>query len=428
MIWLILLAGLLLALVTSAPIGVVLALTGIALLHIEVGGASFLAVTAVWNVFTQFTLSAVPVFIIMGEILLASGISKRIYDSMSPLFQRVPGNLLHTNVAVCTVFGSVSGASMSTAAAVGSVAYPELRNRGYDRNLVVATLAAGGTLGLMIPPSLALIIFGATQQVSIGKLFLAGILPGLLIAALMMLLIGVRCKLNPSLTPSSEPVLPWPVRLRRLLGLWPLLTLIGAVLGPIYLGLATPTESAGLGVLCAIIVGFFWGNLTIAKLGRALIDSVLVFGTIGLVILGALILAQAVSILGLPGDLMQLIVSMELSKYHVLIVIVICYLILGCFFDGISLLLMTVPIVFPVLTSLGFDPVWVGIIVTLLIEIGMITPPVGLNLFVLVGITKGEVTLPAASLAALPFWMVMLVAVLILTLFPQIALFLPGLM
>lgn len=428
MVWFFLIIGLFLTVITGAPIGVGLALTGLSVLHFLAGGAETLAITTVWNVFTDFTLSAVPVFIIMGEILLASGVSKRIYDGVSPMFQRVPGNLLHTNIAVCTLFGSVSGASMSTAAAVGSVAYPELRDRGYQRAMVVSTLAAGGTLGLLIPPSLSLLIYGATQQVSIGRLFLAGILPGLLLAGLMMLIIAIRCMHNRGLTPESTEKIGLSEKLLRLLGIWPLALLILAVLGTIYLGWATPTEAAGLGVLASVMIGFAWGDLTTRLLWRAIVSAVLTFGSIGLVILGALILAQAISILGVPADIMGLIADLGLSKYAVLALVVAAYLALGCFFDGISLLLMTVPVVFPVMTALGFDPIWLGIIITLLIEIGMITPPVGLNLFVLVAITRGEVNISQAAWASLPFWLAMLASIVVLTVFPQIVLYLPSLM
>jgi len=427
MVWLLIAAGFLITAISGLPIGLGLALTGMAILHFVVGGATDLAVNAIWNVFTDFTLSAVPLFIFMGEILLVSGVSGRLYAAISPLFMRIPGKLLHTNIAVSALFGSVSGASTSTAAAIGSVAYPELEKRGYNPSVVVGTLAAGGTLGLLIPPSLALLIYGATQQVSIGQLFLAGLLPGLMLAVMMMLYIGFIESRGQSVVPTGEERVGLGAALLKLLPIWPIGFLIFAVLGTIYLGLATPTEAAGLGVLAAIILGFSWGGLTFRLLWGAFVDSVQVFVAIGTVMLGALVLSQAISILGLPLEVMSWIESMNLTPLSVLFAVSVFYLVLGCFFDGISLMLMTLPIVFPVMTGVGFDPVWLGVIVTILIEVGMLTPPVGMNLYVLSGITGNRVTLLQAAWASLPYWLILLMGVAILTAFPMIALLLPRL-
>lgn len=426
MSWALLASALLISVSTAAVLGAALGLTGLLLLHFQAGGATGLAVTAVWNVFTDFTLSAVPLFILLGDILLASGISTRIYNGLSPLFHRVPGKLLHTNIAVSTVFGAVSGSSTSTAAAIGSVGYPELSRRGYDRATVVGSLAAGGTLGLLIPPSLSLLIYGATQNVSIGKLFLAGIIPGILLALFFSFYLMVADKLKPGLTPVETEKPGFAEIMRGLLQIWPLPLLIFCVLGTIYLGFATPTEAAGLGVVVALVLGFTWGDLNLARLWNALMSSTLVFGAIAMVMVGTLILAQAVSILGMPRELVGMITDMGLSKYTVLLMIILVYLVLGCFFDGISLLLMTLPITFPIMMGMGFDPIWFGVIVTILMEIGMITPPVGLNLFVLVTITGKEVDLGEAAWATVPFWLIMLATVGLFTLFPEIVLFLPS--
>lgn len=426
MVWLIILAGFVVTGLTGVPIGLGLALTGLSILQFEVGGATDLAVTAVWNVFSEFTLSAVPLFIFMGEIMLVSGVSGRMYTAISPLFTRVPGKLLHTNIAVSAMFGAVSGASTATAAAVGSVAYPELEKRGYHPATVVGTLAAGGTLGLLIPPSLSLLIYGATQQVSIGRLFLAGILPGIMLATMMMLLIGVIARRNPGLVPGAAERVGVRAALCGLASIWPLGFLVFAVLGTIYLGLATPTEAAGLGVAAATVLGFAWGELNLRKLWLAFVDSAQVFVAIGIVMLGALVLAQAISIIGLPYEVLSWIESMALTPLQVLIAVSIFYLILGCFFDGISLMLMTLPLVFPVMTGVGFDPIWLGVVITILIEIGMLTPPVGMNLYVLSGITANKVTLLQAARASLPYWLLLLAGIAILTMFPQIVLFLPS--
>jgi tripartite ATP-independent transporter DctM subunit len=427
MIWLIIIASLALIAWSKMPIGIGLGLTGLVILHFVAGGTESLAIPAVWNVFTNFTFSAIPVFIVMGEILLLSGVSRKMYDAVAPLFDGVPGKLLHSNIAVCTLFGSVSGTSTSTAAAIGSVAYPELKKRGYHLPAVASSLAAGGTLGLLIPPSLSLLIYGASQEVSIGRLFLAGILPGLMIAALFMAFIAFQATRHPDWSPVRGERTPWSRKLKGLLTLWPIAFLVASVLGTLYAGLATPTEAAGLGVLASVIIGFMWGSLTIGKVAEAFFKSAVVMGALGLVLLGALILAQSISIIGLPQTMMAEIARWELSPWGVIVVVSLIYLLLGCFFEGISLMLMTLPIVYPVLVSVGFDPVWSGVYITLMIEIGMLTPPVGLNLFVLSAISNNEVSIASAARAAIPYWFVMLGAVCILVLFPQIVLFVPNL-
>ncbi|SFO42786.1 TRAP transporter, DctM subunit [Roseovarius lutimaris] len=423
----ILVTGFFLTAALSLPIGVGLGLTGLAVLHFAVGGATDLAMISVWNIFTDFTLSAVPLFIFMGEIMLRSGVSSKLYSAIAPVFARMPGKLLHTNIVVCTIFGSVSGASTSTAAAIGSVAYPELVNRGYDPKTVVGTLAAGGTIGLLIPPSLALLIYGATQQVSIGKLFMAGIIPGILLTLIMMAFIVFNTLRHPSTVPEEETRYTIREIITALVRIWPLGGLVMAVLGTIYLGLATPTEAAGLGVVGAAVLGYAWGTLTWKSLWDAFSHGTLVFVAIGTVMLGAIILAQSISLLGVPFQLLSWVKTLGLSPIAILIAVSIIYLVLGCFFDGISLMLMTLPVVFPVMVGVGFDPVWLGIVITILIEIGMITPPVGMNLFVLTGISEGKVTLMQAAMASLPYWLLLLGTIALLTAFPQIVLFLPGL-
>lgn len=428
MTWFLLLTGLVVTALTGVPIGIGLGLTGLAILRFAAGGAENLAINAVWGVFTDFTLTAVPIFIFMGEILLVSGVSSRLYSAISPFFRNVPGGLLHTNIAVCTVFGAVSGASTSTAAAVGSVAYPELRRRNYSAPHIVATLAAGGTLGLLIPPSLALLLYGATQGVSIGRLFLAGVVPGLLLALTFMAFILWRARRNPEIAGTSPDAMPMSAKLMGLVRIWPVAFLVFAVMGSLYMGLATPTEAAGLGTVVAAITGFLWGNLTPKKLLGAFLTSTRVFGAIAVVMLGALVLAQSLTIMGLPQQLVGSVQAMGLPPSAVLLFVIVAYLVLGCFFDGISLMLMTIPIVFPLMMAAGYDPVWTGVVITILIEIGMITPPVGMNLFVLTAITNREVTLGQAASATVPFWLLMIFGIFVLTLFPSLALWLPDLL
>jgi tripartite ATP-independent transporter DctM subunit len=400
---------------SGTVLGAALGLTGFVILHLYAGGATQSAVQAVWNTLNEFTLTAIPLFILL------------VYQAMAPLFSRLPGRLLHTNVAVCTVFGAVSGSSMAVAAAVGSVAYPELTRRGYDRGAVVGSLAGGGTLGLLIPPSLSLLIYGAQTDTSIGRLFLAGVLPGLMMAGLFMAWIVFAASRDPKLAPAGER-LPLSRILRGLIHVLPLIILILSVLGSLFLGIATPTEAAAVGVAVAALLGFTIGDLTLGKCFEALVATARTFAVIGVVLIGALIFAQSLQMLALPQRLLESIVALGLSQYVVLLVVVAVYLVLGCFFDGLSMMIMTLPIVFPLLTGLGFDPVWLGVIVTIMIEVGMLTPPVGMNLFVLVGITNQDVSLGEAAKASTPYWLALLVGVLLLTLLPGIATWLPNMM
>ncbi len=412
---------------SGVALGAALGLTGLVILHFFANGSAYLAIDVIWGVFNSFTLSAVPMFILLGEILLRSGVSERAYTAFTPVFARVPGGLLHSNIAVSTLFGAVSGSSLSTAAAVGSVAYPEMARRGYDKEAVVGSLAGGGTLGLLIPPSLSLLIFGALTETSIGRLFVAGIIPGLLVSGLFMAYILILCLRRPEISPRDRERLSLLAVMRGMLQIWPILVLILAIMGSIMFGLATPTEAAGVGVVVAIIISFAWGELTFAKLVAAVQRSILLFAAIGFIVLGASILSQSVSILGVPQAILETAIGSGLGKYGIFAVIILIYVLFGCIFDGLSLMIMTLPIVFPLLTGLGFDPIWLGVIITVMIEIGQVTPPVGLNLTVLTAITRNEVPLGRVAIATIPYWMILLLSVAILTVFPQIALFLPEL-
>ena len=425
MIWAFLGGVLGLTVMSGAVLGAALGLTGFAILEIFGGGVTRLGVQAVFNVLAEFTLTAIPLFILLGDVLVASGLATGIYKAMSPLFGRLRGGLLHTNIAVCTVFGAVSGSSMSVSAAVGSVAYPELSQRGYDRRLVVGSLAGGGTLGLLIPPSLSLLIYGALTDTSIGKLFLAGVLPGLMMAALFMVYIEFTVRRQPSLAP-QEPRMPWGETLRATLAVWPILVLILAVLGSLFAGIATPTESAAVGVAAAVLLGFTMGDLTWPKLAKTFLSSASTFAVIALVFMGAVILAQSISLMQLPQKMLETISGVGMSPLVLLVVIVFIYLLLGMIFDGLSMMVMTLPVVFPLMTGLGFDAIWLGVVITMMVEIGMLTPPVGMNLFVLVGITQGKVSLAEAAMGALPFWILLMVGVAILTVVPGIATWLPS--
>jgi len=428
MFWTTLLSVLLALASSGIALGAALGLTGLIILHFFNDGSTYLAVDAIWGVFNSFTLSAVPLFILLGEILLRSGISARAYTAFTPVFARIPGGLLHSNVAVCTLFGAVSGSSLSTAAAIGSVAYPEMVERGYDKQTVVGSLAGAGTLGLLIPPSLSLLIFGALTETSIGRLFAAGILPGLMVSFLFMAYIFFRCLRSPHLAPQDNSQYRFVNVILGLLQVWPILMLIIAIMGTIMLGFATPTEAAAVGVLIAIIISRVWGDLTIQDVFEAIYKSTLTFAAIGFIVLGASILSLSVSVLGVPHAILDSAINSGLGKYGIFLLVIAIYVLFGCIFDGLSLMIMTLPIVFPLLVGYGFDPIWIGVIITLMIEIGQVTPPVGLNLSVLTAITEGEVSLGETAIATIPYWIILLLAVGLLSLFPQIALLLPELL
>ncbi|MGE0845888.1 MAG: TRAP transporter large permease [Flavobacteriaceae bacterium] len=427
MVWPVLAIGVFGTIAGGAAIGAALGLVGLVILHFYVGGATELAVIAVYNTLNNFTLSALPMFIIMGEVLVASGLSERIYSALAPLFRRVPGGLLHTNIAVCTAFGAVSGSSIATAAAVSAVSYPELSRRGYDKPAVLGSIAGGSTLGLLIPPSLSLLLYGAWQEVSIGQLFLAGILPGLMLSVFFMIYIAGVNILRPGAAPRNREAVGWARALAQLSRIWPLALLAASVLGSIYLGFATPTEAAGLGVLLSVLFGMTIGELTLRKLAQALYQATRSIGVIAFVLIGAVILGQSVSILGLPRQVIEFAAGFGLGRYEMIVFVAVFYLVLGCFFDGITLMLLSLPFLFPIVVSLGFDPVWFGVFVTIMIEIGLITPPIGMNLYVLAALTGKEIPVERIALAAVPYWIILLFGAFLLVCFPQIALFLPRL-
>ena len=299
-----------------------------------------------------------------------------------------------------------------------------MTRRGYDRQMVVSSLAGGGTLGLLIPPSLSLLIYGALTETSIGKLFLAGVIPGLLFAIAFMVFIFVRCVLRPEFAPKDRTPVSKITALVKVLSLWPFILLITAIMGSIAFGVATPTEAAGIGVLATILVGFFWGDLTPKILARSIFSSTLLFASILFVVLGATVLAQAVSLLGIPQTILKEVSSANLGPLSVLSLIVVIYLILGCFFDGLSLMIMTLPIVVPLMIGLDYDPIWLGVVITILIEIGQITPGWAQPFSARIRHQRrrffGE-----SALAAIPYWLILLTGILILTSFPQLALYLP---
>ncbi|MEO1190971.1 MAG: TRAP transporter large permease [Pseudomonadota bacterium] len=415
-----------LGLLTGSLLGVIIAGVGLGILVTDFNANFSVLSNAIWNIYNSFTLSAVPVFILLGEILGETGVARRIYQAISPLFERLPGKLLQTNIATCTVFAAINGSSTATTAGVGSIAYGELTGRGYAPRPLVGSIAAGGTLGILIPPSIPLIIYGSWQDVSIGSLFLAAIIPGLLLVGFFMLYIAVSAWLKPDLVPASDRPQPWGQTLRSLLGAWPFLVLLIAVLGTIAAGVATPTESASLGVVTALIIALVYRELTWARLWRALRNSVRIFSTLTLVLLGGIILSQAIALTGIPRDIIAAVEAVGLSGPTTLVLIFLVYLILGCVMGPIEMMLITLPFTFPLIVSLGYDPVWFGIALVILIEAGLLTPPVGVNLFIMNAVTDGQVSVGAVARAVLPYWAIMLGTLTLITVIPDLALALPS--
>lgn len=416
-----------LCLVTGNLLATTVGLLGLAILYFEFGANFSVIGNSIWNVVNSFTLTAIPVFILLGAILEQTGLAQRIYSAVSPLFERLPGKLLQTNIGVATIFSAISGSSTATTAVTGSVAYKQLDRLGYNRRAVVGSLGAGGTLGILIPPSLALIIYGSWMEVSIGRLFIAGVVPGIMLSSLFMLYIGVTAKLRPEIVPRTGESIPLGAAIRRSAQAWPFVVLVFAVLGTIFLGLATPTESAALGVLAAMVLALLYRELSPVKLWRALRATVVTFSTLVLILVGALVLGQAIALIGLPKKLILLVAESGLSPTMIIVMVYASYVILGCFVGPLEMMLITLPLTFPLVTGLGYDPVWFGIVLVIVSEIGLLTPPLGVNLFVMMAVTGGRVSLGEMATACLPYWLLMLVLLAIITVEPQIVLVLPGL-
>jgi tripartite ATP-independent transporter DctM subunit len=374
-----------------------------------------------WNSNTNFTLTAVPLFILMGQIIMSSGLSEDFFRSMSHWLRRVPGGLLPGSIVACSVFAATTGSSVATAAAVGSVAVPEMKKKGYDMPFAAGTLAAGGTLGILIPPSICLILYSSLENVPVTELFAASLIPGLLLAGLFIVYILIRGRLNSNLVGEPEEKVPVSVLLKGLLRMLPVVLLVCFVVTSIYAGIATPTEAAALGVCGALIVSA--GRLTPAKLYRAARSSVQTTTMVLGILLGAQFVSFALVNSGANRAFTDWIISHNMSKYELLVAICVVYILLGDFVEGIGMMLMTMPVLFPVAVAAGFDPVWFGVVVAVLIELGQITPPVGLNLFVIRGFDR-SVAHGQVVRAAMPYAGLMVGLIVLLAAFPGLALWL----
>jgi C4-dicarboxylate transporter, DctM subunit len=425
--WIVLLGTVFVLVFSGMWLAIALGITGWIVYYFLANGAQSMIGSAAWNGVQMYSLVAVSCFILMGQIVLRSGVSKKVYNCVSPLMQRIPGGLLHTNIALCALFAAVFGTSAATAAVVGSSAFPELKARRYDYKLTLGSVAAGGTLGILIPPSAAFIIYGVLAGVSIGALFAAGILPGIILAFMFSVYVAIRTLINPEIAPRDANPPPLLACVKMFLGIWPIILLILAVLIPIFAGWCTATEASGLGVVGAIILGRTYGTLSTKDLIESVKETTQTFVMLLFVVLGAMILANSVGLIGLPRQLSMIIGGLHVSKFLIILAIIILYLALGCLFDGISFMVMTLPFVFPIVKGLGLGGIWFGVIMIVLIEIGQLTPPVGLNLFVIQSIAEKGTTLENVVSGVWPFFAIMLVLIGILIVSPELCTFIPRL-
>ena len=401
------LVGLLaMTLVTDVPIGQVMA-------------------TAVWSSSASWTLAALPLFIWMGEILFRTRLSEQMFTGLSPWLQWLPGRLIHTNIVGCGIFAAVSGSSAATVATVGKIALPELAKRGYNERLSLGTLAGSGTLGLLIPPSIPMVVYAITANVSVLQVFLGGFLPGLLVMALYMGYVIVWSLLNPDKTPPRDPPMPFRQKLRQSARLAPVLGLIAAVFLALILGIATATECAAFGVTGALFLAWWSGTLTWATFRDSLMSATRLTCMIMLILAGAAFCTAAMGFTGIPAALAEWVKGQELSPHMLVLAMTVMYIILGCFVDGISMIVLTAVIVLPMVREAGFDLIWFGVYLVIHVEMAQITPPVGFNLFVLQNMSGKDMWTIAK--AAFPFFILLNIAVLIITTFPQIVLYLPKL-
>jgi len=403
-----------------------LTLSGVAWIGMQLFSArpagDAMAVT-IWGSASGWTLTALPLFVWMGEVLFRTKLSQDMFKGLAPWMQRLPGRLLHTNVVGCAVFAAVSGSSAATCATIGKMTLPELKRRGYPDDMVIGTLAGAGTLGLLIPPSIIMIVYGVSADVSIARLFIAGVVPGIVLAMLFSGYIAVWALMNPQRVPPADPPMPFAARLRESLSLIPVALLILAVLGSIYAGIATATEAAAVGVLGALIISAVQGSLNWGTFKESLLGATRLYCMMALILAGAAFLTLAMGYIGLPRHLAEWIGSLGLSKFQLIMMLAIFYIVLGCFLDGISMVVLTMGVIMPTVSAAGIDPIWFGIFIVLVVEMAQITPPVGFNLFVLQGMTGKDLLYIAR--VTLPMFFLMIAAVLIIYFIPQLVTWLP---
>ena len=379
--------------------------------------------TTIWGTSSSWTLTALPLFVWMGEILFRTRLSENLFKGLAPWMQKLPGGLIHVNVVGCALFAAISGSSAATVATVGKMSIPELRKRNYPEKILLGSLAGSGTLGLLIPPSIILIIYGVAVQESIAKLFIAGIIPGIMIALIFMSYVIIWSLINKKDMPKIIEEYSFLEKIKRSKQLLPVIILISAVIGSIYTGIATATEAASLGVVGALILSYFQKSLNLETFKSSLLGATKTSCMIAFILAGSTFLSLAMGFTGLPRNLAIWIQNMDLSPYVLIFVLMIFYIILGMFLDGISAVVLTMAIIEPMIRQAGFDMIWFGIFLVIVVEMAQITPPVGFNLFVLQGMANKDMGYIARS--AFPLFLLMVLAVILVVIFPEIALWMP---
>lgn len=423
----VILVGLLFALLVSGLwVAFSLAVVGLIAMTQVIAPAGPVLATSVWQSLTSWDLTALPMFILMGEILYRTRLAEDMFEGLAPWLARLPGRLLHTSVVGCAIFAAVSGSSAATTATVGRIALPELQKRGYDERMTIGTLAGSGTLGLLIPPSIILIVYATATDQSIARLFIAGVVPGILLAGLFMGYVMVWALLFRHRMPPPEPATTFVQKVKASRRLLPVVLLILGIIGSIYGGLASPTEAAVVGVVLSLVLSWSTGSLTKENATDALLSATRTSCMICFILAGAAFLTTAMGFTGIPRELAEWVGSFNLSKYQLLFALTLFFIVLGCFLDGISIVVLTTSIIIPMVERSGFDLIWFGIYIVIVTEMAQITPPVGFNLYVLQSMTGRN--LFTIGLYALPLFMLMVVAVALLAAFPELALWLPSTM
>ena len=422
--------GLLILVLAAVPVAAVLGILSFVLDHISMGGSLTPALAEIyWDKSKEFILVAVPMFILLGEIMLRAGIAQRMYGAVIQWISWLPGGLMHANIGSCTIFAASSGSSVATAATVGTVAYPEIEARGYNERLFLGSLAAGGTIGILVPPSINLIIYGLLTDTSVPELYLAGIIPGIVLSSLFMLAIFVACIYRPAWG-GTKVETTWAQRIKCLPDLLPPILLFMAVVGSIYCGIATPTEAASIGVCMAVLIAAYFKTLNWEMMKAAFEGTMRTTAMIMLIVFAAIFLNFVLGFMGITQAMLNFIRDMGLTPVQTVLLIIVFYLFLGMFMETLSMMLTTVPIVFPIIMALGvpeFSDVWFGILITLLMEAALITPPIGVNLYVIQGIRLRGGEFNDVAIGAIPFLIAMLGMILLLVAFPNIATWLPTL-
>lgn len=391
----------------------------------SMGAALPVAASTLYYVVAYYPYTVIPLFVVMGGFASSGGLISELYGTFDKWFRRLPGGLGLTTIGACAGFAAISGSSVASAAAMGTIALPEMKRFNYSPRLATGTIAAGGTLAFLIPPSIGFVVYGMLTEQSIGKLLISGVFPGIILAAGYAAMVISQVKLNPSLAPVSPEAVSWKERLLALRGIWETLLVFILVMGGIYLGWFTPTEAGAMGATTLFLVALAKRKLTWGNMFASLQEAVRVSAMVLFLVAGATVFSYFLALSTIPAEVVTWVAGLEVSRYVILVLILAIYIFLGCFIDAISMMVLTLPVIFPVILRLGFDPIWFGVIAVLMMEAGLITPPMGLNVYTLAGVAK-DVPVEEIFRGALPFLMTIVVIVAIVTAFPQIALFLPA--